>query len=126
MFGQGTGVDLVDSNNLVLGEIISQRLLGPPGRRNLAEFTDDKSPNVGTGRFCILRVDSVVPLQRVGHRYNLPTVGGIGNDLLIPRHGGIKANFPGSSSGMTKGTTAESATVFKSENGVRQGDGIRG
>jgi hypothetical protein len=45
---------------------------------------------VWTRRLSIFVVDAVVADQRIRHHYVLPGVGRIGEDLLIPGHGGIE------------------------------------
>jgi hypothetical protein len=86
-------VDPLDSRDAVRPEILLQRPLTAeiaPARRKVPH---DEGPRPGFGRFGVLVVHAVVPDQRIGHDDALPGIGGVGQHLLVPRHGGIKNHF---------------------------------
>ena len=88
--GEGPRIDTGHSDHATLEKIILQRGCGPPRRMAWCGLTDDKSRDMGTLRLPVLVVDTVIADQGVRHHYVLPRVGGIGEDLLIPRHGCIE------------------------------------
>ena len=51
---------------------------------------DDEAVGPRPARLDVLVVDAVVADHRVGHADDLPPVGGIGEDLLVPGHGGVE------------------------------------
>ncbi len=113
VLGERAGVDALDAEDAVAGEVFGERLAGAPVGRDLAEFADDEGADVRPGGFGVLRVDPVVADLRVGHRDDLAAVGGIGDDLLVSGHRGVETNFPGGGSGGSEGGSFETASVFK-------------
>jgi hypothetical protein len=41
-------------------------------------------------RFNVLLTDTIVPNERIGRDYNLPSVGGVGEHLLVASHTSVK------------------------------------
>ena len=72
-----------------------------------AGLVDYQAGRVGFPRLHILVVDSVVADQRVGQGHDLPVVGGVGQDFLIARHGGIEDELAVHLAFAGKGATGE-------------------
>ena len=64
------------------------------------QLLDDEPGDVRPAALDVLAVDAVVPDQRVGHRHDLPLVGRIGEDLLVPGHRGVEDDLALGSSGV--------------------------
>ncbi len=93
MLGQRAGVDPLDADDPVGGEVVGEADLAAPVARRLAEFFDDEAADVGLVGFGIELVDPVVADQRVGHGDDLAAVGGIGEHLLVAGHRGVEADL---------------------------------
>src|SRR6185369_674667 len=66
-------------------------------------------------------VDRIYPIvadQRVSHRDDLAFVRGIGQDLPIPGHRGVKAHLAAGRNPSAKPATVEKSSVFQRENGL--------
>ena len=112
MLGERARVDTLDPDDLVLDEIVLQRLLRTEVGGRAAEFAHDKAPHMGSSRFGVLLVDPVISNQRIGHGHNLTAIARIGENLLVPRHRGIKAGLTSRDTGVPKSFAAKYATVF--------------
>ena len=55
-----------------------------------AHLANNNPPKGGSTRFLIIRINSVVANQRVGHHHHLSIVGGIGKNLLVAGQGRIE------------------------------------
>ena len=84
--GQGAGVDSGNRHDSVIHEILPQRLVGAPIAGDGRLLADDEPSHLGPARLDVFRGDAVVANLRTGHRDNLPGIGRVGQDLLIPRH----------------------------------------
>ena len=78
----------------------------------MTELSDDKSSDVRLTRFRVFRDDPVVPDQRIGHGDDLAPVTWISENLLIPSHGSVEADFPCRGAKIPKTVAAKNATVF--------------
>ena len=113
MLGEGAGVDVVDAEHFVFGQIVVEALGGAPIGRDAAELADDETTHLNLIRFRILGIDAVVPDLGIGHGHDLSSVGGIGQNFLITGHGGVKTNLAGGGAIVSKGGSLESPPVFK-------------
>ena len=118
LLGQGPGVDTLDSRNAILLQVGRQRLIRPPVAHPGTQFPDHKPRAMSLIRLHVLKVDARVANHRVGHRHDLPLVGGIGQDFLIAGHRGVETHLPGCRSLRSKSVATEHRTVFKGENRV--------
>ena len=75
------------------GEVIVKGLTAPEIGRLTAHLANNNPPERGSTRFLIIRINSVVANQRVGHHHHLPIVGGIGKNLLVAGQGRIEDNL---------------------------------
>ena len=80
-------------------------------------FTDHEARKIRAGAFHIFGVDSVVADLRIRHGHDLTTVAGIGEDLLVTGHRGIKDDFARCFSGSPQGLAGIHGTVFEREFG---------
>src|SRR3990172_8702420 len=64
-------------------------------------------------RLCIRFVNSIVPDMGIGHGHDLAFVRGIGQDLLIPCHAGVKNYLTNNLAVSTKGCSFEYCPVCK-------------
>src|ERR1019366_8594547 len=80
---QSAGVDLAQHGNLVALEIVLGNLLRPPVGADAGELAHDQSFDVRARGFVIVGVGAVIANFGVGENYNLPGVGGIGEDFLV-------------------------------------------
>src|SRR4030095_12369412 len=115
--GQGAGVDALDAHDAMLAQVVVERHPGPPTRRERAGFLDDEAGQPGPARLDVLRVDAVVPDQRVGHAHHLAAIRGIGEDLLVAGHGGVEDHLAVGLAGRPKGFSPEDAAVGEREQG---------
>jgi hypothetical protein len=76
-------------------------------------LTDDKPGHVRTLRLSIFVVDAVVADQRIRHHHVLPRVGRIGENFLIPGHGGIKDDLSERRSWNSEAVAVETAAVLQ-------------
>ena len=83
VLGQRARIDPLDPGHTIAPEVSVKRLLGTPVARQFGQFLDDKSPHLRTVRFFVENVHAVVADVRVGHGYDLPEVGRIGEHLLV-------------------------------------------
>ena len=58
--------------------------------RSSRDLLDHEAPQVEPFRLHVLGVDPIVPDVGGGHGHDLTAVGGIGQDLLVPGHGGVE------------------------------------
>ena len=64
-----------------------------------------EAPYLDFIRFKVLLIYSIVADKRVGGDYNLPSIGGVGQHLLIAHHAGIKYHLAIGISLSAKGIT---------------------
>ena len=93
-----------------------QRLLAAPVAVDGAEFTEDEAFHVGLGGFSIFGVGSVVSDLGLGHDHDLTCVGGVRQNLLVPRHGGVEDHLPQRLGVRTEGDTLVHGPIFQVEN----------
>ena len=62
-------------------------------------------------------VDPIVPDEGVCHGHNLPFVGGVGQDFLIPSHTRVKNEFAGGFSMTSKGYSLKTPPILQNKHG---------
>jgi hypothetical protein len=120
LLGQGARVDALDAGDAVLFEVLAERAIRAPVADDGREFPDDEPGDVRAPRFDIQVVDAVIADERVGHRHDLPLVGGIGQNLLVARHRSVKADFAAGGGRRAEARTVEHRTVFEGKYGFHQ------
>src|SRR5207253_3823896 len=116
MCRQGTGINSLDADDALRGEILVEGLATSPVAGSPAGFLDDEAAQPRLARFHILGVDAVVSDVRVRHRHHLPTIRGIGHNLLITGHRGVKNYFPGRFAGSAEGGALKDGSIGEGEN----------
>src|SRR4029453_17447208 len=107
----------LDAHDAMLAQVVIERHPGPPARRERAGFLDDEAGQPGPARLDVLRVDAVIPDQRVGHAHHLTAIRGIGEDLLVAGHGGVEDHLAVGLAGRPEGFSPEDAAVGEREQG---------
>lgn len=115
----GAGIYARDAWNAVTGEPIGKGFCGAPVGVDGADLADDKASHLWGIALDVGEVDTVVADLGGSHGNDLTEIGGIGDNLLIARHGGIKNGFTSDSALGTEGSAYEEAAVFEGENGLR-------
>src|SRR5439155_3706735 len=120
------GIDALDAGNAVPREVGAEALLRAPARGSLAVLAHDEAAHVGTARLDVLTVHADVADLRVGHGDELPLVGGIGQDLLVPGHAGVEDELARDLTERAEGAAAEDRAVGKrEERGLRRHQALR-
>ena len=117
MAGQGPGIDPLDPDDSILGEITGQVLLRPKVGSDPAQFLDDKTFQKYFPGFDILAVHPVVADQGIGHRDDLALIGGVGQDFLVTHHAGVEHHFAEPLSGGSKPVAGINRPVFQDQLG---------
>ena len=69
-------------------------------------FLDDEALHLDAGGLDIFGVDAVVPHHGVGHGDDLALVGGVGENFLVARHGGVEHHLSQGFAGAGKRTAS--------------------
>ena len=77
----------------MLHEVFVQRVVGAPVGHDGGKLADHEAGDVRRPRLDVLRIDAVVPDERIRHGDDLATVARIGQDLLVARQRGIEDDF---------------------------------
>ena len=88
MTSNSTRIYVIQARNLVRTEKGRQTCLRLPVVRCIAELADDETTHEGAACLHKLLRGTIVSNKRIGHRENLSAERGVGQALLIPRHGG--------------------------------------
>jgi hypothetical protein len=88
-----TRVDVGDADDLVLLQIGGEIALRAPVGKEPGQIAHHQPFGVRARRFLVLLVGARVADVRIGQRDDLAAVRGIGEDLLVPRHGGVEHHF---------------------------------
>jgi len=112
---EGAGVDALNADDAGFLEVFVEAFGGAIVAGGAAEFLDNKAAEGELGTFDVFGVDAVVPDEGVGHRDDLATVRGIGEDLLVPGHASIEADLAIDFAFGTKIDTGIDSSVFESQ-----------
>ena len=118
MAHQPTGIHAADAHQLVPLHKMVQRLVRLQVGVLRGELTHHEARHHGRDRLHIDIHGPVVPDVRVGHHHDLPVIGRIRHDLLIPRHAGVKTEFAARFARMANGVSLH-------DDPVRQGQFAR-
>ena len=110
-------VDAGQARNVVALEVGIERLDAAPTAHHRRKLAHDEAGDVGLARLDVERVDPGVADERVGHGHDLPLVGRIGQDFLVPGHRGVEADFAVGGEGGAERLAAPDAAVFEGEKG---------
>ena len=110
---QCPGVDPLEGDDAVRGQVAVQLALGAEVARSAAQFPHDEPRQVRLVALDVLGRDAVVADLRIGHRNDLPAIAGIGQDLLISGHRRVEADFPVDFTGRPEGRSGEDGSVFQ-------------
>ncbi len=117
--GQRAGVDAADPHDALLVEPVFERPLGAITRIERGDLADHEARHLSLRGLHIVRAHSVVADVRIGHRHDLAGVGGIGQNLLIPRERGVEDHLAGGLAGTAEAPAGERGAVFKNESARR-------
>src|SRR5215813_2595153 len=98
--------------NTIVAQVMIERFARAQVGVDTKEFAHDKAFCKHAARFYVLFVNAVIPDQRISHRYDLPAVGWIGQDLLITGHCGVKDNFAYDFSLCAEASAVPNSSVF--------------
>src|SRR5256712_3993141 len=115
---QRARVDVLDTHDAVAPEVLVEARAGAEVRRDGRRLFDDEPVDPRPPRLLVLLVDAVVADHRVGHRDDLPSIRRIGQDLLIPLHGGIEDDLTRGFSLRAERPAPERAPVAQHEPGL--------
>ena len=124
--GQAAGVDAGDPRDGVADEELFEGSRGPPAARAVDQVADDDPPAPGPGRLVVVGVHAVVADVGIGEGDDLPGVGRIGDDLLVPGQHRVEDGLPGGHPALGEGTdglTLEPRPVGQHQQGLRAGRG---
>ena len=74
---------------------IAQARGRPPVAVEIKILANDKAGNLRFGRFNVVKIDTVVSDERIGHRHDLSRVRRVGEDLLVAGDTRIENNLAG-------------------------------
>src|SRR5690606_23059781 len=109
------GVDAFDPDDAVLLHERLQVLVGAMVRRHTAELAHDEAARVRLVRFHVVDADPVVADVGVGHGDDLAVVTGIGEDLLVARHGGVEHDLADGATGRAEAVPVVDGPVLEGE-----------
>ena len=115
-FSEGAGIYFADTGDAVAGEVGGEGFGGAPVAHDGGELAHDEAAGEGGAGLGVSRGDAVVADLRGGHGDDLPEVGGVGENLLVARHGGVEHTLAGDGGGGTKSETVIHGAIFQSEN----------
>ena len=110
-------VHVLDPHDPVRRQVVLQTGAAPPRAGKPGRLAHDEAGHLRPCRLHILRVGAVVADERVGHGYELPGVGRIGENLLIAGHGRVEDDFADGDPGVTEWKSVEAPPVFKQKAG---------
>ena len=91
--GHGPGVDIAQAGNIAFFQVTDDAAFFAPVAGFGAQLGGDKTAHERFSRLVELGIHPVVADQRVGHRHNLTSIGGVGQHFLISGHAGIEHDF---------------------------------
>ncbi len=116
MADQGARVDSAQTHYMLGREVIVQRRDRAEITGNATRLANDETGQMGPLIFQVFVIYSTIPNVWVGHRDNLPTITGIGQDFLVSGQRRVKADFAERSSWGAKGVTLKRASIFQYKN----------
>jgi len=108
---QRARVDVLDPDDAVAREVGVETRARAEVRRDRRCLLHDEPVDPRPARLDVLVVDAVVADHRVRHRDDLASIGWIGEDLLVPLHGGMENHLTRGLSDCSEGFASERASV---------------
>ncbi len=115
--GEAAGVDAGDADHAVRLQVGVERDLRPEAGGLGGVVPDHEGGGVRPGRLLVGAVDAVVPLLRVGHADDLPDVGRVREDLLVPGHRGVEDHLARGLAGRAERLALEGGPVRQRQDG---------
>ena len=115
MAHQRARIEIGDDGDTGIREERAGFLIRAPVAGDGGELAHSKALDVRLPGFVIRGAGAVITDLRVGENDNLPGIGGIGEDFLVPGNSGIEDNFAGTFGGRTKTPAFEDRAVFQGE-----------
>ena len=113
---EGAGIDTLDADDVLRGQILLEGLATSPIAGGPTGFLHDEAGQPRLSRFHIFGVDAVVSDVRIRHCHHLPTIRGIGHNLLITGHRGVENHFPRRFAGSAEGSALKDGSIGEGEN----------
>ena len=117
MTSKATGIDIGDGHHPLAHEEGFEAFLSAEVRHAARALANHQPRCPNAIGFAVLGVAARITDLGIGERHNLLRVGRIGEDLLVPRHGGIENHFSGGDAVGSQGNTGKEAAVFEGEEG---------
>lgn len=114
------GVDAGNGDDALLGKVLGQRLRGTEVRHAGRTVADHQAGGVDAVRLDVLGVDAGVADVRIGQRDDLATIAGIGENFLVPGHGGVEHHLGDRMARRTDRYASKNGTVRQSQNCRRE------
>ena len=126
--GQGPGVHAGQADDAAPGHPAAEIGLRPPVGRRCRGVPENRSAGGGGGvaghLFEILGIDPDIAYVGEGEGDDLGHVGGIGQDLLVPRHGGVEADLAHGRAGGAAADSLEDGSVREDQDARDAGEEI--
>src|SRR4030042_1452837 len=94
MLGDCTGIHPFYSHDAMMNQVIGERLISTPIAEDGTVLPDDESFYIRSQGFNIFSIDSIISNKWIGHDDDLTFIRGIGENLLVTSHAGIKNSLP--------------------------------
>ena len=119
--GERARVDPLEADDPVRLQIVVEGRGGAEVRGDRRGLLHDEPVHPRPPRLDVLRVDAVVADEGIGHHHDLPSIGRVGEDLLVARHCGVEDDLAGGLADGAEGLAAEHAAVAQDEDRGRHG-----
>ena len=128
MAHEGARINALQSNNALLGQVVTHRDAVTPVRGSAAQVVHNHAAQRRTrgrptvcdrpqGTLRVGRVDAVVANLRIGHGNNLACIGGVGKHLKVAFERGVEAYLAGHRARSAASTAVKHRAVGKHEDG---------
>ena len=124
--GDGSGVNLGDADHVLLLEVLRERHGGAVVGDVEGEVADEHAAHVRLGGLHVLEVDADVADLGAGEEDELPGVGGIGQDLLVPRERRVEDNLADGGALGAEGASGPHGAVLEDQAAVVSLPGLLG
>lgn len=113
--GEFAGINAGDAHYVMGFQIVRQALARAPVADTNRHIAHHQPADMNATRLNILVIDADIANMGIGQRYDLTRIRGIGEDLLITGHRGIKNDFPNGAALCANRDAAENRAIFKSQ-----------
>ena len=115
--GEPPGINVGNGDHALAQEKSFKAFLSAEVRHSARALANHQPRRPDAIRFAVLRIAARIANLRIGEGHDLLSVGGIGEDLLVPRHGGVKYHFSSGDPFGAKGNSRKEAAIFEGEEG---------